>query len=111
MNKSEKTVQPRILIIEDDLSTCDNLSLLLKPHFSLSFAHTIQETRILLESKLGYDIALLDLTLPDGDGATLLSELARNNILSIVLTMHNDLEHAIELMAQGAFYYLTKSAS
>jgi DNA-binding NtrC family response regulator len=57
-----------------------------------------------------YDVALLDLHLPDGTGIELLQRLREEQpeLEALLLTAHGSIETAIQAMKQGAYDYLTK---
>lgn len=54
------------------------------------------------------DVLLLDLTLPDGDGAELLVDLAGSDCRVICVTGHVDEQSSRDALAKGAKAYLTK---
>jgi DNA-binding NtrC family response regulator len=54
------------------------------------------------------DVVLLDLTLPDGDGTELLSQLEGTTCAVVVVTAHDDPHSAAEAFRKGAAAYLTK---
>ncbi len=56
------------------------------------------------------DLALLDLSMPEMDGITLLKKLRQvdANLQAIVVTAHGSVERAVEAMKAGAFDFLTK---
>ena len=57
-----------ILLLEDDSSLLEGLVYALQKNgFTLTVARTVQETRRLLK-KQTFDLLLLDVTLPDGNG-------------------------------------------
>lgn len=67
----------RILHIEDDFDIAHIVSEMLGPIATIENAHNLREAR----AKLGdssFDLVLLDLVLPDGDGAEILSMLKNN---------------------------------
>jgi DNA-binding NtrC family response regulator len=57
-----------------------------------------------------YDVALLDLHLPDMTGIDLLAKLKESQpeLEALMLTAHGSIETAIQAMKQGAYDYLTK---
>lgn len=56
------------------------------------------------------DVALLDLSMPEMDGITLLKHLRQENgsLQAIVVTGHGSVEHAVEAMKAGALDFVTK---
>ena len=63
----------RVLLVEDDRSTCKALcSILSKKGWDVILATTLSDGRLQLEMRP--DCLVLDLMLPDGDGASLLRE-------------------------------------
>ena len=59
----------RILLLEDDNSLIDGLQYTLEKNgFSLDIAKTIAQARELLNHGAAYALLLLDVTLPDGTG-------------------------------------------
>lgn len=61
----------------------------------------------------GCDIVLTDLTLPDGDGVTLIKELrrVRPDLSILAVTMHSTQAKVLGALEAGASGYLVKSAS
>ena len=57
-----------------------------------------------------FDLALVDLGLPDGSGLQVLSALreAQPQTVSVVVTIHDDDEHLFPALQAGAFGYLLK---
>ncbi len=57
-----------------------------------------------------FDLALVDLSLPDGDGVQVLLALReqQSSALSVVVTIHDDDEHLFPALQAGAFGYLLK---
>ena len=65
----------RLLLLEDDLSLIDGLKYSLEKNgFELDVARSVTETRKYLSAGHGYDLLLLDVTLPDGTGFMICDE-------------------------------------
>ncbi len=99
-----------ILIIDDDESTCRMLSLMLgKRGYEMETAGTGKEA---LEKAQGrfFNVALLDIRLPDMEGVELLEPLKRMHpdIAIIVLTAYASVETAMQAVNKGAQAYITK---
>ena len=69
----------RILLLEDDISLIDGLQYSLKKNgFQLQTAHSLEEgRRLLFGENGGFDLLLLDVSLPDGTGFSLCEEVRR----------------------------------
>lgn len=100
----------RILVIEDNRQFLD----LLRPHLSKhGFAVDTAETCVnglALALDGGYEVILLDLTLPDGDGIGIVEELRRSEREEpiLVLSARGEITDRIELLERGADDYLVK---
>lgn len=100
----------KILIVEDDQGMLDVISQsLIKARYVVETASTLSEAR----SKLlvyEYDCVLLDIMLPDGNGLSLLQELASQKINRniIILSARDSVDDKIEGLELGADDYLPK---
>ncbi|MBQ8019869.1 MAG: response regulator transcription factor [Paludibacteraceae bacterium] len=100
----------KILIIEDDQGMQEVISQsLIKARYVVETASTLDEAR----SKLllyEYDCVLLDIMLPDGNGLSLLKELANKKINRnvIILSARDSVDDKIEGLELGADDYLPK---
>ena len=100
----------KILIIEDDQGMQEVISQsLIKARYVVETASTLDEAR----SKLllyEYDCVLLDIMLPDGNGLSLLKELANKKINRnvIILSARDSVDDKIEGLVLGADDYLPK---
>jgi DNA-binding NtrC family response regulator len=67
----------RVLLVEDDVDLRENLAELLgsMPEIEVETAHDLASARRAIAQK-DYDVAVLDIRLPDGDGITLAREIA-----------------------------------
>ena len=97
----------KILLIEDDDSIATPLAEGLKrAHFEVTVAHTGSEG---LLAAAGTDLVLLDLGLPDVDGADICRLLlARSGAPIIILTARGDERDRVRLLEMGADDYVVK---
>ena len=106
-----KTIEPRILLIEDDLDIQALLIIALKPEFQLKAVGDISQALIELENNsVKFDLVLTDVHLPGMSGLKLTEELRGKglNIPVIVMTGHGNLENAVSAMKDGAVDYILK---
>ena len=81
----------RILLTEDDHAISDGLCYTLgQEGYSVAQAYTLSQARTLLERE-SFDLALLDLNLPDGSGYGLCGEIKGKSDIPVV---QNPLGHA-----------------
>ena len=99
----------RIFLIEDDQAIAKNLMLLLQSEgFIVTHAATRKEaTDTLVDNK--FDLALIDISLPDGNGFTVCTEVKEvQNIPVIFLTASGDEASVVTGLNMGADDYITK---
>ena len=99
----------RVLVVEDDSNTrFELLDVLTSGGFDARACASAWEARREIES--GYDLVLLDVGLPDGDGLELCRELRRagDSTPVIVVTAHGEPERIVRGLDTGADDYLTK---
>jgi DNA-binding response OmpR family regulator len=100
----------RLLAIEDNRQFLDLMSShLAKYGFAVDAAVTLEEG-LALAAEGGYEAILLDLMLPDGDGARLVAELrrVRDAVPIIVLSARGTIGDRLALFDLGADDYLVK---
>lgn len=111
MEKNDKSPkQPRILIVDDDESICTTLGLILEARgYTVDIAHTGKEA-IEKSNTNTYNVAILDIRLPDLEGTALLKEMRPTipRTVKIMLTGYPHLENAITSLNDGADAYFTK---
>jgi len=101
---------PSALVVEDAESSREALSELLRQSgfTSLTTANSVAEGRAAIQSAM-FDLVLLDLALPDGNGMDLLKDLEQQpDAEVVVVTGFGTIDSAVEAMRGGAIDYLTK---
>ena len=99
----------RIFLVEDDQAIARNLMLLLQSEgFAVTHAATRREASdVLAGSK--FDLALIDVSLPDGNGFTVCTEVKEaQDIPVIFLTASGDEASVVTGLNMGADDYITK---
>lgn len=102
---------PRVLVLDDDSSVRTSLFRILdKRSFQVLTAQKIQEARMICQGENPLDLAIVDLSLPDGDGILYMEELKslHPQIEVIILTGNASIESAVKATQKGAFHFLTK---
>jgi DNA-binding response OmpR family regulator len=100
----------RVLLVEDDLDVAAGLAAYLSPRgMTVDFAYTARDARSLLSSAL-FDVVVLDVQLPDGDGITLCQQAKANGLRSPVLflTARGALEDKLKGFEAGGVDYMVK---
>ncbi len=100
----------KLLIVEDDELLRQGLMLALtSENYACDCASTAAEAHSLIQTSQ-YSLVILDLGLPDKDGATLLREWRRQNIALpvLILTARDALEDRVDGLDAGADDYLIK---
>jgi two-component system, NtrC family, sensor histidine kinase HydH len=101
--------RPRLLLIDDNARFVENLEEILEGEgYDVRTAGTCAQARSVSDS--GFDVALLDLKLPDGDGTGLAAELKTKNPEGeiVLLTGFGTVESAAAAVRAGACAYLLK---
>jgi DNA-binding response OmpR family regulator len=82
---------------------------LAKHGFAVDTAETLTDAMLMVSADV-YDAILLDLVLPDGNGARVLEELRRQNRASpvIIITSRGEIAERVNLLDLGADDYLVK---
>ena len=102
--------KPRILIVEDDENIRETIKNILEQSgYDTDVAKTGQEAERKTQTKF-YNLALLDIKLPDMEGTKLLAKVhdTTPKMVKIMLTGYPSLEKAMEALNQGADAYVTK---
>ncbi|MCS7091397.1 MAG: sigma-54 dependent transcriptional regulator [Verrucomicrobiota bacterium] len=103
----------KIIVLEDDAILRNNLAQTLRRRrYDVALASTIAEAQEYLQADT-FDLIILDVRLPDGDGTDLLKALQQRpqRPLVVITTGFGSVESAVECMKNGAFDYLIKPFS
>ena len=102
---------PYCVLVVDDEPSIGKLLLkeLTTPARTVHVAGSAREARDLL-AKNEYEVAVLDIRLPDANGIELMVELRQRqeDLETILITGHGAIDSAVEAMKLGAFDYVTK---
>jgi two-component system sensor histidine kinase HydH len=99
----------KILLVDDNAALVDNLAEVLGDvGYTVRVAGTCAVARV--EAAAGFDVALVDLRLPDGNGTALARELKEQvpDAQVVLLTGYASTESAAAAVRAGAFAYLVK---
>jgi len=105
-----KQNKPSILIVEDDANIRETLNTILqKEGYNTETAKTGREAIQKSKAKF-FNLALLDIKLPDMEGTKLLTTMHENlpKMMKIIITGYPSLENSIEAINQGADAYIIK---
>lgn len=99
-----------LLLVDDDRQVLASMADWLRSQgYELDTARSCQQARAAISAR-HYNVALVDVRLPDGDGFELLAECREKhaNTSVILITGYGTVDSAIEAIRAGAFDYLTK---
>lgn len=99
----------RIFLVEDDKTIAKNLILLLRSEgFTVTHSATRSEAIATLEGNK-FDLALIDISLPDGNGFTICTEIKETHDIPVIfLTASGDEASVVTGLNMGADDYITK---
>ena len=102
--------QKTILVVDDDKSILRTFTRILQKNgYDIDTAETGKEAMEKAENRQ-YDLALVDIRLPDMDGTDLLAKLKKplQNTVKIMITGFPSLETGVKALDEGADAYLVK---
>lgn len=100
----------KILLIEDDRGIAEQIRIYLQnKNYLVEIASTYHEAINCLD--LFYDVALVDINLPDGNAESIVSKLKEKGIRIIITTVKNDENFIVAMLDKGADDFLTKPFS
>jgi DNA-binding response OmpR family regulator len=103
-------VKKKILVVDDDKSILRSFTRILQKNgFEVDVAETGKEA-IEKSEKKNYDLALIDIRLPDMEGTDLLVNMQRTmrDAVKIMITGFPSLETGVKALDEGADAYLVK---
>lgn len=103
----------KVLLIEDEHALSDEIvNFLAKLQYDYETAYTVKSATALLAERY-FDVILLDLGLPDGDGLEILKAVKtdQSDSIVIILSAKGDINHRINGLELGADDYLSKPFS
>lgn len=98
----------RVLLVEDEVVFARAVAKRLQQAgYDCEHAATLENGYALIQ-KIGPDLVLLDMRLPDGNGLDMLPELVAKGISVIAMTAYGEVSDAVHAMKLGAIDYLKK---
>ena len=77
----------RMMIVEDHSAFAQALELVLGPDIRISLARTLEEGRAMIGTGEPFDVVVLDLSLPDGEGTELIPEIRERHPRTSVVVL------------------------
>ncbi|HXI55867.1 MAG TPA: ATP-binding protein [Polyangia bacterium] len=104
---------PFVLVVDDDEALSENVAEILETVGIRTMIARDRRTALALSGEHDFDVALIDVRLPDGDGLSLLEPLRRRSpfIQLVLVTGNATLEGAIAAVRGDAFAYILKPVS
>lgn len=101
-----------ILLVEDDRLLCDGVALSLQnKSINITKTYSLKDAKIQLD-QTGFDLIILDINLPDGNGLDFLKQIRNTLSTPVILLTANDLEmYIVNGLEAGANDYITKPFS
>ncbi len=100
----------KILVIDDEKTLCSSIARILEHHGYQTTQLGSKKEMEQLSTQSHFDLALLDLKLPDGSGLDVMKQLQQKykNIQVIIMTGYGTIDLAVEATKKGAFHFITK---
>ncbi|MNK83400.1 Response regulator ArlR [compost metagenome] len=99
----------KILLVEDDVSLGETLTERLKKDYEVSWGRSFQEAWSLFSTHKDFDLVILDVGLPDGNGFELATKIQQNSAVTFLfLTAQADAESRLTGFELGAAEYIPK---
>lgn len=99
----------KVLLVEDDLSLGETLTERLKKEYDVAWGKSFSEAWTLFSKSKDFDIIILDVGLPDGNGFELAEKIKQvSPVLFLFLTAQADAESRLRGFELGAEEYIPK---
>lgn len=101
---------PKILVVDDDAGIRDTMSTILRQEGYITETAETGKKAIEACQRESYDVALIDIRLPDMDGTVVLDMLKKIDpaMIKIMITGYPSLENAVQSLNAGAEGYIVK---
>ena len=105
------TEKPKVLIVEDDISSQQYYTIILEDRFDLTIVTTVVEAKKVL-NEIEFYVAIVDISLPGDENGIDLIKYMREKFpkkpVAIALTAHAFPQNRIDVMEAGATEFFTK---
>ncbi len=100
----------KVLVVDDDPQVCKTVGLILQEHGYHVQSYTQPRQALQAVRKSPFDIALIDIKMPDLTGLELVEKIKEEDprVATIVMTAYPDIQTAAETMRLGSRDYITK---
>jgi len=105
---NDRMMKTKILLLEDDLMIAGGLIYALEQEqYEVIHAKTVEEGKEAIK-QINFDVAILDMQLPDGVGTELQVVLKGTSTHVVFLTVDDEESHIVQAFEDGAADYMTK---
>ncbi len=107
---TDMETKEHVLVVDDDQDFLETTRRILTGKgYEVATVSSASEALARLEAQF-YNVAVLDISLPDSDGTELLTRILEMHpdIVAIMLTGHSSVQNAVRSLNRGAFAYLEK---
>ncbi|MEP0842242.1 MAG: response regulator [Phycisphaerae bacterium] len=100
----------KVLVVDDDPSVCKTVAMILQEHDYQVQSYAQPRQALSAVRKSPYDIALIDIKMPDLNGMDLVQKIKAEDerVAIVVMTAYPDVQTAAETMRLGCRDYITK---
>lgn len=100
----------KVLVVDDDQQVCKTVGMILQENGYHVQSYTQPRQAIQAVRKAPFDIALIDIKMPDMNGLELVEKIKEEDprVATIVMTAYPDIQTAAETMRLGSRDYITK---
>ncbi len=108
MRRSESSLKPRILTVDDERAILDGLNRVLRPHFEILAAQDGDTALRVLRDQGPVSVVVADLRMPGMNGVSLLSEVKKiaPETARVLLTGHADVRSATAAVNEAGIFRL-----